>query len=117
MFQTCLSVLRFVMGAIALALLPGWQFLTPSGIKPGNYQRQPAWPPPNAQWKTLDKWHHRNAFNHGERERYEITPLNTYRNFRANIPWRNWSVASKMCRTFYAVTGLIRADARFLYEL
>ncbi len=58
------------MGAIALALLPGWQLLDAQWSQAGNYQRQPA-SPAERTVEDLRQVAQRNAFSHGERERYD----------------------------------------------
>ncbi len=59
------------MGAIALALLPGWQLLQAQWTpQQGSYQRQPA-SPADRTIEDLRQVAQRNAFTHGERERYD----------------------------------------------
>jgi hypothetical protein len=59
-------------GAIALTLLPGWQILQAQWYPQtgGNYQRQPA-SPADRTIEDLRQVAQRNAFTHGERERYD----------------------------------------------
>jgi len=57
------------MGAVALALLPGWQLLEAQYPQAG-YSRQPA-SPADRTIEDLRQVAQRNAFSHGERERYD----------------------------------------------
>jgi hypothetical protein len=58
-------------GAIALAFLPGWQLLQAQYYpQAGNYQRQPA-SPADRVIEDIRQVAQRNAFSHGERERYD----------------------------------------------
>ncbi len=59
------------MGALALTLLPGWQLLDAQWYpQAGNYQRQPG-SPADRTIEDLRQVAQRNAFTHGERERFD----------------------------------------------
>jgi hypothetical protein len=58
------------MGAVALALVAGWQVLEAQYPQGGGYQRQQA-SPADRTIEDLRQVAQRNAFTHGERERYD----------------------------------------------
>ena len=58
------------MGAVVLALVPGWQVLEAQYPQGGGYQRQQA-SPADRTIEDLRQVAQRNAFSHGERERYD----------------------------------------------
>ena len=58
------------MGAVVLALVPGWQVLEAQYPQGGGYQRQQA-SPADRTIEDLRQVAQRNAFTHGERERYD----------------------------------------------
>jgi hypothetical protein len=58
------------MGAVAFALLPGWQVLQAQYPQAGNYQRQPA-SPADRTIEDIRQVAQRNAFSHFDRDRYD----------------------------------------------
>jgi hypothetical protein len=59
-------------GVFALAFLPGWQLLEAQWYpQAGSYQRQQSTSPADRTIEDLRQVAQRNAFSHGERERYD----------------------------------------------